>query len=329
VENGPRRLVLSEPRGFEKLLLVGGAVCLVVGAARLAVPDAFGGPLAAKGFVYDWGFKLLCAAFGCAAVSFRNFRYSWEFDGGARTATRRHGFSSRTWRATDFLGVSVRVGHLAGPDEVLGIVLEGDGWTEGVVTAPSDRRGLSLPQAGERIAELLGLPLVRVGTVVQGGPEVRAALDRIGPSAEGVAALGDGRDIVIHCPACKQQNVPAVSYDHHERQYGVSHTTNWVKCLACGTHLYSKVKPEELIGRAPDELAKVVVFRLSFVARATALLAVVVCLFPWVGTGMALLATLINLRTRGWPKPLSRIALAVSLVPTVAISYMLYTDNPK
>ncbi len=152
---------------------------------------------------------------------------------------------------------------------------------------------------------------------------MRAALDRIGPPPEGGDALGDGRDIVIHCPACRQENVPAVSYDLQEHQYGVSHTTTWVKCLACGTHLYSKVGPAGLMGKSPEELAGVVVFRLSLIGRATAVLAIGLCLFPWVGMGMALLATLINWRTRGWPKPLSRVALAISVVPTAGITYLV------
>lgn len=321
-EDLPHCLRIEAPQGFPNFAVLSGIVMAVVGCVRLAAPHLFGSPIDPKGFPFDWGFFLLCMAFGGAVVGFPTFRFGYTFDGRARTATRRRLFSSQTLPATAIRSVSVRVGH-RGPDEVLVLVLEGECGDTGITFAPSDRRGLPLTVAAARVAQLLGVPVTRAGWPVQGGAEVRAALDRLAPPPVGIDVLGDGRDLIINCPACKHKHVPAVSYDHREKEYGVSHTSTWVKCLACGTHLHSKVAAGELFGRSPEQLESVVVFRLSLVGRATASLAVLLCLFPWVGCGMALLATIINWRTRGWPRWTSRVALAVSAVVTVGMTILI------
>jgi hypothetical protein len=322
VEDAPRRLHLAA-KGFPALMLLAGAAVLVVGAVRLAAPQVFGSPLDPRSFVHDWGFILLCVAFGAAVVGVPGYGRSVTFDGSSRTVTRRGGFRQRT-SADRLRGLVVALGHL-GPNEVLQLAVAWDRGDEVLAHAPSDRRGLALPSVAARAAELLGLPLVRVASVVQGGPEVRAALDRVAPPPEGPAATGDGRDLVINCPACKSSHVPAVSYDWKEQSHGFTRTTTWVKCLACGTSLYSKAPPEELFGRTPEQLQGVVVFRLSLIKSMTALLAAGLCLFPYVGFGMALLGTLINWRTRGWPRLTSRVALAVGAVTTAALIIFLRT----
>jgi hypothetical protein len=322
--HGRDTLLLRSGQTFERLLLVVGVAFLILGAVRLAAPGKLGGPRAEGNVIRDWGFVLLCFGVVGTGIGVNEFRRSWSFDGRARTATRVRGFKTRTWAAPDLLGVSLRVRHL-GPREILTVALETSTGSEDVTFALADGRGLALPAAAARIAELLDVPLTRSGVPVQGGAEMRSALDTVAPPPQGPQALGDGRDLVIKCPACKRQQVPGVSYEHHEQSHGFTRTTTWVKCLACGTSLYSKVPPDQLVGRSPEQLAEVVVFRLSLIARATAILAVCVCLLPYVGTGMALLATLITWRTRGWPRPLSRIALAISVVPTVALIILLRT----
>jgi hypothetical protein len=321
-QDQPHCLRLEPPQAFPRFAVYGGLVALVAGCVRLAAPQVFGSPLNPKGFVYDWGFILLCFSWAAAVVALPMFRLAYTFDGRARAATRRWGFRSHTLPPGAVRSVSVRVGH-RGPNEVLVLVLEGDGGDLAVTAAPSDARGLPLIAAAARVARLLGVSLTRAGTPVQSGTDVRAALDGIAPPPAGAAALGDGRDLLINCPACGGKHVPAVSYDHQEQQYGVTHTSSWVKCLACGTHLHSKGSADELFGRTPEQLESVLAFRLSLVARATALLAVLTCLFPWVGFGMALLATLINWRTRGWPRLASRIALAVSVVVTAGMTILI------
>lgn len=324
----PQRLTLGSPQWLEKFFICAAGACFVIGPLRLIIPHVFGTPLAAPNWAKDWGFVLICAGLGMALVSFRDFRRWWTFDADAGAATRKLGFTTRTWQTEELSGISARVRHV-GPDEVLVLALDTPADAVEVARAPSDRRGLALPPAAAHVAKLLDLPLRRMGRVVQGGPEVCEALDRVGTlaaEADGDANAtsgNDGHDIVINCPACKRAHVPAVSYEHHEQYHGVTRDTTWVKCLECGTHLYSKLSWHQLVGLTPERLAEVVVFRLSLIGRVTALLAVILCLFPWVGMGMALLATLINWRTRGWPKTLSRIALAISVIPTVGVTILV------
>jgi hypothetical protein len=333
VEDDGARLVLAAGQWFEKLLLLAGAGCLILGLVRLAAPEAVGAPRVDE-VTKDWGFILLCVGFAGVMMSFRTFRRSWEFDGRSGVAKARRGFMTHTFSGID--GIGVRVGHL-GPNEILVLVLEMAGVERVVAHAPANARGLALPAVGRRIAEVLRVPLSRAGAVVQSGDEVRAALDGLTTPAEvaGAAPLDaaegwDGRDIRINCPACGRRGVQAVSYEHAERSHGISHTTYWVKCLACGTSLYSKAIPEELIGRTPEELEKVIVLRVSLVARVTAVLSIVLCIYPWVGLAVAMLATALTWRTRGWQKTLSRVALSISLLFTVAATVLLLVvDRPK
>jgi hypothetical protein len=319
------RFVLAAGQWIEKLLLAGGAGCMIFGSIRLIAPEAVGAPRVDE-VTKDWGFILLCIGFACVMVSFRTFRRSWEIDGPSRLARARRGFTTRAFSPID--GVGLRVGH-AGPNEILVLVLEMPGVEQVVVHAPADRRGMTLPAAARRIAELLDVPLSRAGAVVQSADAVRNALDDIAPvpSSAGdvpqIESTWDGRDILINCPACGGRGVQAVSYQHEERSHGITHTTTWVKCLGCGTSLYSRVIPEELIGRTPEELEQVVVFRVSLVARVTAVLSIALCWFPWIGMAVALLATVLSWRTRGWPKALSRVALAIALVLTAAATVLL------
>lgn len=329
-EDTPQRLRIATPTGRKALWLLAALLAFTIGGMRLAAVERADAPAATdaapqKRATKDWGFFLIVGIVGGLACSFwalPYFRLAYTADRTTRTFTRRGAVRSRTWGREDIGAVAVRVGH-DGPREVLVLVLETRGGDEALAYALADHRGVPLPLVAARFADLLGVPVRRAGTLVQAGPDIREALDRVAPEPVGVEAIGDGQNLLINCPSCRRTHVPAVSYDLKERSYGFTHTSNWVKCLACEAELHSKEPPGHLFGRTPEQLESVVVLRLSLIARATAVMALAVCLFPWVGLGMALLATLVNWRTRGWPRPASLIALAVSAVVTVGLTILI------
>lgn len=131
----------------------------------------------------------------------------------------------------------------------------------------------------------------------------------------------------INCPRCGAKETRAVCYTVREvLGLIVWHKTHWVKCLACGTELYSRLPPKDLAGLPPDVLEGVVVFRRSFVARTVTLLAVLLFWTPLVGLMVSALAVILNWRSGGWPKRLSLIALVISALLTAAASAFMIID---
>lgn len=123
----------------------------------------------------------------------------------------------------------------------------------------------------------------------------------------------------IHCPVCGTRDVAAPIVEKQETvmQNLVvpmgTHTTWWVKCSQCGTQLYSKVGPTQLLSKGPDELVGQVVYRVSLVHQFLAVAALVLSWMPGLGIFLGLIAWLVNRKTRTWPRKLSKFATLASI----------------
>jgi hypothetical protein len=135
-----------------------------------------------------------------------------------------------------------------------------------------------------------------------------------------------GPDVVIDCPACHSRQVPATTYDERTREklYGLLQVNDversCVVCSSCGTSLRSRLPVAELEGKAPDELADLIFIEASFYQKSAAVIALVVAIFPFVGTVLAAIALIANYKIPGWPKTVSFIALGISFLPFLALA---------
>jgi hypothetical protein len=315
-EAGPRSLRLDAAQVPAVAAVCAAAIPLGIGLTRLV--EVVNDP-PKEWYAKDWWIPVVCLGLAVIWVFGRDLGRSYTFDGNTRTLTRRRWwFLARTWAGNGIRVVGVRVVH-RGPYEVAILAIEHDGSVKRLTEAAADNRALKLPAVALRAAELLDAAVARDGVPVHGGVELRRALDRI----SAIAGSADIHDLRINCPACKRRDVAAVSYDYHEQHYGVRRTSTWVKCLECGTHLYSKATPDELAAMSLGQRDEVIAFRISLIKRMMALFSAVLCWFPWVGFVVSLVSTLINWRTPAWPRLVSRIALAVATVVTTAVTILI------
>ena len=130
---------------------------------------------------------------------------------------------------------------------------------------------------------------------------------------------GDGRDLIINCPSCHTRGARAVAYDLIETyKVVIKHRTTWVKCSACGKTLYSKLPADELRGLTPEQLESVIVNRTSPIRLVLVIAALVMCIAPIFGIVVAIVALVANLKTPGWLRRLSIVALVMSVLITAA-----------
>ncbi len=126
--------------------------------------------------------------------------------------------------------------------------------------------------------------------------------------------------IRIHCPACGARDVPATIIEHREHvtEFAVvtvaTHTTWWVQCSNCKATLYSKLNGAQLETKTADELVGLVYYRVSFVHQFLAIAAVALSFTPGLGTLLAAVAWVVNRKTKGWPRKLSKLAFIMSFV---------------
>ncbi len=122
----------------------------------------------------------------------------------------------------------------------------------------------------------------------------------------------------IHCPACHWRDVDAQIIEHVEKVMEAlvvqvsSHTTWWVVCARCKARLYSKVSGDELQKRTADQLVGVVVTRVSFVKQFWAVASVLLAIFPFMGLGVGLIAYLVNRKSPGWPRTVSKVGFGLT-----------------
>jgi hypothetical protein len=139
--------------------------------------------------------------------------------------------------------------------------------------------------------------------------------------------------VVIHCPLCDQKPVQAVVFDRRERALLLGLipllvlNSTWVTCTACRGELHSKVKSEHLFNRDPEELAAFIYARVSFIDKFLAISALLLAVFPLLGLLYALLAWVVNRKSRGWPKKVTVIALWVSIAVHVLFGLIAVAAN--
>ncbi len=123
----------------------------------------------------------------------------------------------------------------------------------------------------------------------------------------------------INCPVCGKLDVPAEIIEKQETMMQNlvipmgTHTTWWVACSACKARLYSKLSAAGLAGKSPDELVGQVYPYTSFVNQFLAVAAIVLSPPLTAGTILALIAWLVNRKTAGWTRKLSKFAVLASL----------------
>lgn len=88
-----------------------------------------------------------------------------------------------------------------------------------------------------------------------------------------------------------------------------SHTTWWVVRGGCKARLFSKLPGPELRQRTPDELVGFVVPRVSLIHQFLAVASVVLAITPFVGVRMGLIAYLVNRKSPGWTRVMSKVGL--------------------
>ena len=132
----------------------------------------------------------------------------------------------------------------------------------------------------------------------------------------------------INCPACGHLDVPAQIIERQETLMENlvvpmgTQTTWWVLCSACQVKLYSKLSAAKLQGKTPGELVGQIYVYTSFVNQFMAVAALVLSICPLLGTILAAIAWVMNRKTPGWPKKLSKIAFFASFflwIPAIFI----------
>ncbi len=131
----------------------------------------------------------------------------------------------------------------------------------------------------------------------------------------------------IDCPACGAAGVPGLSYQIEERAYFVFvHRTAWVVCSACGRHLFSRLLLDDLLGQLPHQISDHLVLRDSLPGRLMAICAMILSPTPALGLIVAVIAVLINRKSLGWPKKISYIGLAISLIFNLLFAVLLLNE---
>jgi len=304
-EDSPDRFVLSGNRIVAWLGV--WAVLVTSGLFFLAAEAAFFGNHGKKTI----GIWAIIIGVICFLQVLANFA-TYTVDGSAKSVTRRNIFRATTWPRERFSAVSLSVAH-HNANEILVLALDLGDNKEIVASVSSTSKGTSIVAIAIRMANLLEIPFHRFGQAVQGGAELCEALAQTNTPA----GDGDGRDLIINCPACRKKNTPAVAFDLTEKLHGFAHTSSWVRCLSCKADLHSKLRADELRGMSAEMLAVHVRHRLPWIKTTTALFAAILCLFPWVGIIISPIAMIVNWRVRAWTRTLSIIALAISTIVTV------------
>jgi hypothetical protein len=132
-----------------------------------------------------------------------------------------------------------------------------------------------------------------------------------------------GPDVVIDCPVCGERGVSATTYDEQIRESVAglipvnSVRRSWALCSHCKAMLRSRLPAPELDGKTPVELADLIYLDAGFYQKALAIIALLVALFPLVGTVVAAIALFANRKIPVWSKTVSIIALGLSFLPIV------------
>jgi hypothetical protein len=138
-----------------------------------------------------------------------------------------------------------------------------------------------------------------------------------------------GPDVKINCPRCESTEVDATSFEQVE-QLGLFYViplmkfrNTFVTCSQCRRKLTSRISTDEIAKFTAADLSAHLGDGVSFVAKFVAILALLMCIIPFIGAGLGLLGVILNWRTKGWPLTLSIVGTAISGILTIGLAVIM------
>ncbi len=138
--------------------------------------------------------------------------------------------------------------------------------------------------------------------------------------------------VVFDCPRCRSK-VKGTAYDLRETirfkgripRWGWQ--SHWVRCSKCNAELKSRISAGQLTGAPPSKVNEQIIPYHSFPKRFMSIASVVLSWTPLVGVLLGIIATVMTLRTRGWPKWLSIAGLILAATINAAWIGSIIHDN--
>ncbi|HEY0009469.1 MAG TPA: hypothetical protein VGB55_12145 [Tepidisphaeraceae bacterium] len=139
--------------------------------------------------------------------------------------------------------------------------------------------------------------------------------------------------VVFDCPHCRAENVRGTAYDLREtirlsqRVPLWGWESHWVRCSNCQTELYADQPSKAFAQVSAATVNQHIHAYLPLTKRFLAVTSLLIGWTPVVGVVLALLATFVNLNTRGWPRWMSItgliLAVVINLAAFVALAQMM------
>ena len=131
--------------------------------------------------------------------------------------------------------------------------------------------------------------------------------------------------VVFDCPKCRAALVRGTAYNLREtirltdRVPAWGWSSHWVRCSHCGAELSADCEPKAFHGCSPSKVSDRVHPYLSFPKRVLAVASAAMGWVPVLGVLVAIVSMAMNARTRGWPRVLSMVTLALTTAYNVAL----------
>jgi hypothetical protein len=103
-------------------------------------------------------------------------------------------------------------------------------------------------------------------------------------------------------------------------------TNTFVTCQSCGAKHISQLCCQDLKEHRDADVTPFVSYHVSFVVRFLAVMSLLLCLFPFLGLALSLIAVCSAYKTRGWPRKLAMIAVLISGLVTAAAGIAIALD---
>ncbi len=143
----------------------------------------------------------------------------------------------------------------------------------------------------------------------------------------------DSIPLRMNCPACGTPDVQAQAWQQAEQilafhliPLGGERATTWVQCTQCRETLLSRVSLPELQILPPHQAGDWLRVRASLPAQLMAVLSVGLFWAPGIGLFVAILAWLLNRKSRSWTRKCSRIGLGANLFVSLALLLLFAVD---
>jgi hypothetical protein len=139
--------------------------------------------------------------------------------------------------------------------------------------------------------------------------------------------------VQFECPHCGNQS-SGTAYDLREtirvstRVPRWGWQSHWVRCGKCKSELHADCSAADLVGASPTIVNGHVRAYVSFPKRVLATASLLLCWAPVLGVLVALVATVANMGTRGWPRWVSLGSLVLSAgINTALFATLVYQDT--